>query len=226
MALVETLSSAWVPSATNVATSGSFTPTANSLLVAVVSNGNGNNATETGTTLTDSVSGTWTRIANEVVATGPLAQVWVKDAGASPAVQSATFTCSPATLIETGIAVRQFTGAAVAASQTGVTAISGTTPYTLAITPGTTGSQVVGAFGRSSTSVTLTANGSTTIYGQSIGGGGTIAAMEANALSAAGTPITVGFTNAAGGSNAIALAEILPAVVTAHTYGSMMAFPF
>jgi hypothetical protein len=229
MALAESAGAACspFPANANTAVTGSYPPAANSLQVAIVTCGNGDNFAWTSLTVTDSVSGSWTRLVNVLATTGAGVQVWVKDAGSSPPAQTVTATASMSGTAE-GLAIqtRQFTGAAPAASQTGVTAAQNAlTAYTKAITPGTTGSQVVGAFGRSTNSVTLTANGSTTIYSQGNGSGGdTECTFKATSLSTSGTPVTVGFTNAAGGSNCFALAEILPASNTTSS-GSITLAP-
>jgi len=124
-----------------------------------------------------------------------------------------TATALRSTGVHCSIIVRQSATALPAASQPGVTAsVFNTSNQNLSITPGTVNSQVVGAFGTGSGAKVLTANGTTSIYGQYDGGvaGDTEAAVEAAALSVAGTPISVGFTNTAA-LNSFALAEILPA---------------
>ena len=217
MALTESAGGAWVTGNATSVTTGSFTPSAGALLVALGCMGNGGNASETSQAVSGSAAGTWTQLCGVVVlGGGPMAGVWVKDAGASPPAQTVTYT--PFTGGGgLGLIVRQFTGAAPAAQQTGVTATTasaGAAAYTLGITPQVTGSQVVGAFGRSSNSQTLTANASTSIYSQANSpDGDTEAALEAAALSVAGTGVVLGATNAPGGANVLALAEIIPAVL-------------
>jgi hypothetical protein len=228
--MTETAGAAWAASAGASVTSGSYTPTANALQVAICALGNGNNATITALTISDSVSGSWTLRAVAQTSLGPSAAIYVKDAGASPSAQTVTFgaTASAGTPNETGIIVRQFPGAAAAAAQLGVTFSSGssaTTATTESITPGTTGSQVVGAYGYSTAARVMTANGSTTIYGQDDASASVVASIEASALSTAGTPVTLGFTAATGGSNCFALAEILPAPVTSAPVGGPQAPP-
>ena len=170
---------------------------------------------------TGAMSGTWIPLAHLYLTTGPMAAVFCKDAGGSPASGTATATFSSPTE-GAQLVVRRFAGARAAASQSGVTATGGTAGGAIgavSITPGTTGSQVVGAFGDSTTGLTLTANGTTSIYQQQEGPStqDTEAAMEASSQSTASTPISIGFTNSfgtspTGHSTAFALVEILPAI--------------
>jgi hypothetical protein len=168
--------------------------------------------TVTGVTVTDTAGGSWTPLVH-LTAGGQFADasVWVKDAGASPVAQKVTVTMAPSGVLDVGLAVRQFTGAAVAASQTGRTAkVAGSA--TVAVTPLVTGSQVVGAAGWGGGGGALTPTSATSQYGQTDDTtfGAAEAAFEAAALSVAGTPVTVGYTAAKGGIG-LAAAEILPA---------------
>lgn len=220
MSLSEGSAAPWVTSpGTNAVTSASFTPAASALVVASGGIGNGNGNTTTGITITDSVGGSWTVLATKFNSPGASSILAVKDAGASPSAQTVTLTGAGATVTGAGLIVRQFTGAAPAASQTGAavaTGVAASEPYTQAITPTTTGSQVVGAYSQSTGAVSLTANGSTTIYGQVNGtNGDTECAFEASALSTASVPVTVGFTNTGTTSATFSVAEILPAPATA-----------
>jgi hypothetical protein len=219
MALIESAGGAWATSNTNIATTGAFTPNAGALLVAICAIGNGGNAVATGITITDSVSGTWTPLVTEVVSPNSLSIVAVKDAGASPASQTVTATGATTGAQGVGLIVRQFAGAAPVVSQNGATAVYGVTGssvYTINITPIQTGSQVVGAFGTSTNSYTMIANASTSIYNQANGSAlDTEVAFEATSLSTAGSQMTLGFTNGGTSSNIFALAEILPGVAPA-----------
>jgi len=211
--LTETAGAAYAHSNTNAVTSGSYTPTAGALQVAIVSWGNGNGIGQTSLAITDtSGSGSWTLLkAASSASGGPYCAIWCRDAWSGAATVTAT--ALPSTVVDCSIIVRQFANALPAASQPGVTAsVFNTSNQNLSITPGTVNSQVVGAFGTGSGAKVLTANGTTSIYGQYDGGvaGDTEAAVEAAALSVAGTPISVGFTNTAA-LNSFALAEILPA---------------
>lgn len=229
MALTESAGAAWATANASAVTSGSFTPGSNNLLVALAAIGNGNNSGVTSISISDSVSGSWTQLVSFLLTTGPMVGVFVKDAGASPSAQTVTATFNGGASEGAGLVVRQFSGAKPAAQQNGVTVTSGvasTGAFTGNITPGTTGSQVVGAFGRSTSSVALTANGSTSIYGQANGSGGdTEAAIEASSLSTASTQITLGFTNGGTGSQIFALAEILPGSGTAPDFPAIQPGP-
>jgi hypothetical protein len=217
MALVESAGAAYTPAtnSTQAVTSGSFTPTAGSLLVLVAGIGNGGGITTTGVTFTGTgffSAVTWTPLKTQFSGTGGNAGVWCLDAGASPTAGTVTATCAPTTAHGIGIVIRQFAGAAAAASQNGVTAgVTGSGLATIGITPLTTGSQVVGGFGDGQTNVAVVANAATTIYGQGTDGtgGSTFATFEATAQSVANTAQTLGFT-VAYSLNAFALAEIIP----------------
>lgn len=220
MALVETAGAAYVQSsATNVQAAASFTPSANVLVVAIVGVGNGNGVTATtpflavSSTFGGTATNTWTTLVSEHVAGDGLAAVFVMDAGSAATAGVVTATATPSTVLNPGLIVRQFAGAKAAASQTGVTAVGSGTIDSVSITPGTTGSQVVGAFGAPTTGA-VTANGVTTIYGQTQGSAGdTLGCFEATSLSTSGTPISLGWT-ATKASTCIAVAEILPAAST------------
>lgn len=211
MALVESAAAAWVTAAGgSTVTSGSFTPAAGNLLVALGSIGNGNDLSSSTITITDSLSATWTVLASKVTSNGASSILAVKDAGVSPSSQ--TVTCTGASSpTGTGLIVRQFSGALPAVKQTGTTvSAGGSLSYTQSITPTQTGSQVIGAYSQSTNAVTLTANGSTTIYNQATGtNGDTECAFEASSLSTASTPVTVGFTTAGTAGATFSIAEIL-----------------
>jgi len=205
---------AWAGNNTHTITSGSFTPAANSLVVVCTGCGNGPGVTVTGLTVTDSVSGSWSDLVH-LTAGGQFADasVWAKDAGASPSSQTVTVSLSPSTVLDIGLVVLQVTGAAPVASQTGVTNKS-TASATVTLTPGTTGSQVVGAAGWAGTTA-VTANASSTLYGQThdATNGASEGAFFATTTSTGGTAKTVGFTSAPSGVG-MAAAEILPASST------------
>lgn len=214
MPLSVSVLAAWAANSTHTITSGSFTPAANSLVVVCTGCGNGPGITVTGLTVSDSVSGSWSDLVH-LTAGGQFADasVWVKDAGASPSSQTVTVSLTPTSVLDIGLVVLQVTGAAPAASQTGVTNKS-TSSATVTLTPGTTGSQVVGAAGWAGTTA-VTANGSSTLYGQTHDStnGASEGAFFATSTSTGGTPLTVGFTSAPAGVG-MAAAEILPATST------------
>lgn len=192
-------------------TGGSFTPAAGSLIAVIAIFGNSNNDAESAPVITDSVSGTWTTLAVFALPSSASAIIAVKDAGPAPVAQTVTGTAAGASGACTIIG-RQFAGAASAARQNGAAVQTGqilNQGYTAAITPSVTGSQVIGGYATSSAGVTLTANGSTSIYNQDTGLGDTECSFEAAALSAAGSPVTLGFTNAGTHSAVFVLAEIV-----------------
>lgn len=211
---VEAGGAAWAGSSTttrtNVVTSASFTPAANSLLVVCTGCGNYSGATQTGVTVTGSAGGSWTQLVRGTVAASGDASVWVKDAGSSPPSQTVTVTMAPSTVRDVGLIVRQFTGAAPAAAQTGAHNTASGTVATVSVTPTVTGSQVVGAWGNANTTAAIP-NAATTLYGQTVDSGGVAeGALEASALATAGVPQVLGYTVAKAGS-VLAVAEILPA---------------
>lgn len=196
---------------TATVTTAAFTPANNTLLVAYCSMGNGAGSASSLGAVTDSLSGTWVRLAGEASATGGVAEVWCRDIGTGA---SMTVTYDPGGAAASGvdIIVKWYIGAALTAQQPGATAVNGgTTSYTTAITTTVQGSLVAGAFGRATDAQTLTANSSTTILGQVNGTSGDTAALF-RATNNTVTPgsTTLGFTNAASGTNRMALAEILP----------------
>lgn len=213
----------WVSSSTttrtNTVTSASFTPVARSLLVALVGCGNEVGAVQTGVTVSDSVSGTWTQLVRKTVSGSGDASVWVKDAGASPSAQTVTATMAPGTVVDVGIAVRQCLSALPAVQQTGVTANSSGTVSTVSLTPGTTNSQIMGAWGNGTATAT-TANAATTFYGQTNdSGGASQGSFEAAALSVASVAQVLGYTATQAGT-VFAAAEILPSVANAAIQGA------
>jgi hypothetical protein len=147
--------------------------------------------------------------------------VYARAAWSGAATVTFTVTSTSGTVGDLCIVTRQFANAAPIGSQPGVTAtVSSTTAIqNLSITPATTGSQVVGGCGTSAGAVVLIANASTVIYGQTDAGsfGDVEACIQANAASVSGTPISLGFTNTAVADWGFALAEIVPAAVTAAT---------
>lgn len=213
----------WVGSSTttrtNTVTSASFTPVGGSLLVALTGCGNENGVAQTGITVSDSVGGTWTQLVRKTVSGSGDASVWVKDAGASPSAQTVTVTMAPGTVLDVGVAVRQCLSALPAAQQTGVTANSSGTVSTVSLTPGTTNSQIMGAWGNGTATVT-TANAATTFYGQTNDSGGSSeGAFEASALSVATVAQVLGYTATQAGT-VFAAAEILPGVARAAVQGT------
>jgi len=217
MSLAEAAGAAYAGnSSSNSATqaAGSFTPTAGTLLVAIGAFGNGNGVTATGLTIADTFSGTasgsWTILEVFASGGGGIAGVWCKDAGSSPGAGVVTITAAPSTVYGGVIIVRQFTGAAPAASQNGATGSNSGTVDTVPVTPAQTGSQIVGGYG-SYTTGAATANAATAFYGQTAGNAGSEAGLfEGSALTVATVAQVLGFSATKAGSG-LAAAEIVPA---------------
>jgi hypothetical protein len=211
VALSESAGAAFVSSPSNTVTSAAYTPNAGSLQVAICAAANPAAATVVSASCTGSVSGAWTLKASNVVAGQGAVYVFMRDATGIPAAETVTFTVLPSSVVTTAMIVKQFAGALLTASQPGVTSSSAADVYQLAITPGTTGSQVVGALGYDNAQTFMTANGATVLYGQS-NPLGTVALYEASALSTSGTPVTVGCSNTAPStSDTLLNVEVLPA---------------
>jgi hypothetical protein len=211
LAITDTSPTSAVVAADNVSTvtTGSFTPTASTLLVALFVLPNGGGGTPT---LTDSVSGTWTKLVSYSNSFS-YSSVWIKDAGSSPSAQTVTATVTSSSPKGLRLQIRQMAGAALAANQNGTTVTlpgAAGSGDTLAITPSQTSSLVVGSYTEFVSGITLTANAATTIYSQGIATGGeTGAVFVASAASVASTPMTLGFTNTSPGYGVFAMAEIL-----------------
>jgi hypothetical protein len=203
-----------------VAVTGTFTPVANSLLVAAVAIGNGNKVAGSGSSaVTDSRGLTWTLLAREAVGGDATAEIWSRD-GTTSLAMTVTATSQITGQIDVGLQIWSLTGAAVQAGQTGATKIQATTSFSAPIVTTTAGSWVAGALGYADLQITLTANGITTIDGQvqQTGGGDTEGAFHAT--STTGTPgsTTLGCTNSTGFAPALALAEILPVATLTTRY--------
>lgn len=221
MTIAEAGTTAVATANTSTVTTASFTPAAGSLVVALVAAGNGDGFTSALGAVTDSVSGTWTRLAGDADTFGGVAEVWIKDAGASPVAQTVTYTPGgggPGDQPVSGLlaVAKWYSGARPAAQQNGVTAVNGgTTAFTKSITPRESGSVVVLAHASHSASFTLTANAATTLVGQTNGpSGDTASASRSTATTTAATAVTLGYTNGASGDQRMALAEILAAGAT------------
>lgn len=217
MTVVEGGTTAVATANTETVTTASFTPAAGSLLLAIAACGNGDAFTTALGAVTDSVGGTWTRLAGEVDAFGATAEIWARDAGAAPAATTVTYNPGgggPADEPTSGLLVvaKYLLGAKPLAAQPGATALNGgTTAYTKAIVVQATGSLIFGAHGSHSRSDTLTGNANTTILGQTNGpSGDTACAYRATNVGTPGS-ITLGFTTAVFGVQRQALVEILPA---------------
>src|SRR6266496_1049243 len=130
------------------ATTASFTPVVGSTLVAIAECGNNTGSGTMTCPVTDSLGSTWTLLkrANSPGGNGGSAEVWAMDAGASPAARTVTVTgTGGAQAVGTSLTVRVLTGANPAATILGASAtVLGSTAYSIAITPTTLGSLIVG----------------------------------------------------------------------------------
>jgi hypothetical protein len=200
---------------TTAVTSASFTPTASSLLVAVCVIGNSTGSGTVTGTLSDSLTGAWTLVKRQNAAGLASSEVYVQDVGASPAARTVTLTGTGGTNAKgTSLVVKNLTGAAAAASQTGVTvgSTAGTTAA-LSITPGATGSYLVHALGYNPSSLTLTANANSTSLRATADAtnGETYGICKGTNASTASTAVSLGWTNTGltSGSAVQVAAEIL-----------------
>lgn len=212
MAVAVDVAPAFVSGSSLVAVTATFTPAANTLLVAAVGIGNGNVVAGSGSSvITDSRLGTWTLLARQAAGGTATTEIWCRD-GTTSLAMTVTATSQVTSQIDIGLQVWSFSGAAVKASQTGAIKNQATTSFSAAIITTTTGSYVVGAAAYQDLQIVLTANGITTIDGQveQSGGGDTEGAFHAT--STTGTPgsTTLGFTNSTGFAVNLTLAEILP----------------
>ena len=192
MGLVQSAGSAYTTTATNTVTGGSFTPTANSLVVAIAAIGNGAGTTITSQSISSTFGGTfgtWTQLVNVITPAGDgAAAIWVANAGSAPTAGTVTYTVAPASgPVDCCLIVRQFAGAKPAASQNGKTGSSTGTVTTTSITPNATGSQVIAARGASGTTTAPTAATNCTLYGGTAGGAGDSEGLVSyNSLTTAG----------------------------------------
>lgn len=195
-------------------TSASFTPTSGSLLVACVGIANGNGVAGSGSSaITDTGGHTWHLLKRQANSANATAEVWVADNASTSAI-TVTATSQISLQIDICLQVISYLGAAPFASQTGATA-GASNAGTVAIVTTVTGSQVVGGYGFSTTVATLTAAALTTIFGQNNGSAGdTDAAFKATSLTGTPGSTTLGCTEGALTSQAIAFAEIVPASIT------------
>lgn len=185
-----------------------FIPPDGSLLVALCSGTNGGLVT-----VSDSLSGTWTRLARAEAADQSArgqAEIWVRDVvtGASMTVTAAN------TQAQTSLKVRTLTGFAAVASQT-ATAVTETaqTDVSISVTTTTVGSAVMVAAAYWTATTAMTPNSATIETGEySASASATGVAGEANALTVTPGTTAYGWTNtglsATVGEAAI---EILPA---------------
>ena len=208
---------------TRTVTSASFSPPANSLMVALVGGGWGNGSAMAAS-VTDSVSGSWTAGPAAVGSSGAkgIAAIFYRYLSSAPGsmtvTASITNTCGGRFL-----AVRVLNGAA--STQTGAgssTAVNSTatTSGTVSVTTTVTGSQVYGMADDCGINATYTANGSTTIISDFNDTADTVRLVGWKATSTTGSPgaTTLGGTWGSSTTNNIAALEILP--VTSTTFNA------
>lgn len=226
MAITVDVQPAYASTSTLTVTTASFTPTSGSLLVALVGIGNGSGTAGSGSSvITDTGSHSWTLLKREnPSASSTTAEVWVANNTATSAI-TVTATSQITGQADIGLQVVSFLGTANVAGQTGASAVA--TASSVSVVTTETGSQIVGAFGYF-TSVTLTANANSTIYGKFNGtAGDTAAAFKATSLTGTPGATSVGFTNTTNANMSIAAVEILPSsgstIISAITLpGSIM----
>jgi hypothetical protein len=221
MAIVEDASApAAATNSTTTVTTAPFTPVAGSLLVAVACGGGGT-AVQT-VPVTDSLGSTWTLLkrANTNNFAGET-EIWVMDAGPSPASRTVTATITGSDGIGVALCVKVLTGAKPAATCLGgFTVVNSTTAYTISITTTTAGSLACAGLVDSTASGALTGpNGITTAW-QSVsdtGAGHKYAQFRATSLTGTPGATVIGFTNTAANNQAIVAVEILAATAASSS---------
>ena len=204
-----------VTSTTTSVTTASFTPAANSLLIAVATCGNNTGSGTVTAPVTDSLSSSWTLLKRANGSGNGSTEIWALDAGASPAARTVTVTgTGGANAIGVALCVKVLRNAAPAASCLGAFTVTGTTTaYTINITPATLGSLLAGGLVDIVASGALTLNGVTTSW-QSVSDTTDTekyGAFRATALTTSLSQATLGYTNTAGDNQSIVAVEILPA---------------
>lgn len=214
MAITEDASTpASVQSVTTTAATATFSPPANTLLVACCAFGSSGSGTTTGA-ITDTSLNAWTLGIRTNVSGDGSAEIWYFYLNSAPAtlVVTATGTSSTAPTL---LSVRVLNGAK--SSQAGAaTSTSSTTTPSSSITTTTTGSWVYGALMDNASNATLTvAAGTTTISLFQDASDGEVAATY-KATSATGTPgsTSFGYTSATSNTYLKSLFEVLPAAST------------
>jgi hypothetical protein len=216
MAVAQVGTTAFATANATTITSASFTPSASSLVVAIVAMGNGGGVASSLGTLTDTSGGTWTRKSGDNATGSGTAEVWIKDSGTSPVAQTVTYDPGGAGASGLVICVRWYSGAKAVASQTGATAVNGgTSSFTTNITPTNVGSIVCGSLSRATDAQTLTANASTFSIGQFNGSSGDTVGLYTSPITTTVATLTLGYTNTSSGLQRQALAEIIPTAASA-----------
>jgi hypothetical protein len=210
--VAEATSPAPVFTASTVSTTASFTPPANSLLVAVCNLG-ASSGTATGA-VTDSLSGVWTLRARQNASGSGSAEIWVRDVGATPSAMTVTLTGSTGNSSQ--LSVRVVTGAgAVAQQQVGATAVKTTSPADIPITAVAAGSLVYTSMVYTSAAQVLAVDANTTaiLSTQDSANGQTNGSAKRTALTSGPGAVTVGWTNTVA-AEAVAVEIIAPLAST------------
>lgn len=199
----------------NAATTASFTPVADCLIVAVAICGN---ITGTGTLtapVTDSLGSTWTLLERSNAAGTGCVEVWAMDAGSSPSARTVTVTgTGGAQAVGVALTVKCLTGANPVASCLGATAeTAGTNAYTISHTSTTTDALVIGGVVNNINAGALTPNSVTHPWQAVSDTTQTERYGVWRAIDLVATPGTevFGYTQAAGQQQAHVAVEILPA---------------
>jgi len=225
MALVVDTSVAAVVSATNVATTASFSAVANSLIVAMVTGDSVVNTPPT-ITMSDTASLSWTLAKRQNTGgtnVGGTAEFWYAKSAAGFTSKTVTATNSAPTggSQATELRVVMFTGHDLTTpigATAGATFNTLTTTHTTSITTTRANSWCWGKNLNYTRTATCTANGSSVILAQGNDGDGdqyvTLAhsSVTTQPTVSSGTLLTLGGTYAATASGQIALVEIMPAV--------------
>lgn len=209
--IVEQFSPAYTFGNTTTITTSLFTPTNNSLLVAMVAAGNGTGGAISLGTVSDSLGGTWTRKHYSYDSFAGLTEIWMRDVstGASMSV-----TYDPGGSVASGLSmkVQVLTGAKPVAQQTGaMVCAAGGTSFTADITTTFPNSRIYGSFARAQTAVALVGNSNTTLYDQIQGSAGDVAAAFKSGQINTPQSVTMGFNNTDTAGQYITLVEVLAA---------------
>jgi hypothetical protein len=202
-----------VTATTTSVTTASFTPVANSLIVAIGICGNNTGSGTLTAPVTDSLGSTWTLLKRANGGAAGSVDIWAMDAGSSPAARTCTVTgTGGANAVGVALCVKVLVGPKPAATVVGASgSAAGTTAYSLALTSTITGSLVVGGLVDVVAAGALTANANTTAW-QSVSDATNTekyGAWRGQALVVTPGAVTYGYTNATGDNQNLAAVELL-----------------
>lgn len=195
---------------TNTRTTASFTPPAGSLVVVIASIGNSTGSGAVTSTVTDSVSSTWTRYFRLSDTGFGCVEVWFADV-ASATARTVTCTGSASNAKGVQVATLVFTGAKSATSQAGQIDSYNTASSTWnsTIQPLASGSCIVGGLVYSPSNITLVpVSGQTTILSTSDATNGETYGSFRTGILANTNTIAYGYTNTSGGVKEIVAVEV------------------